>query len=67
MWCPLAFLLALDLRFRDACYSSSSLWASQETRLGEDVGEVAVKSSTTAWGKDGVGMVDVSPGEILDG
>ena len=67
MRCSLALLLSLNDLCLDAenrC-STGSLSTSQETRLGEDVGEVAIKGATATRREDGVGMVDVGSREIL--
>ena len=68
MRCSLAFLLStLSLGHFDTWNWASTARASQETRLGEDIGEVGVESTASAGSEDGVGMVDVCSGEILDG
>ena len=67
MRCSLALLLAFSFGLCHTSDHSSSLLTAQQAGVGENVGEVGIKSTATAWGEDSVGMVDVCSGEILDG
>jgi len=40
--------------------------AGEKTRLGEDVCQVAVKCACTARTKDGIGVIDIRLGKVLD-
>jgi hypothetical protein len=64
--CSLALLLSLQLRFNHSRECTGTSRTSQETRFGEDVGEVGVKSTTSSGSEDCVGMIDVGSGEVLD-
>lgn len=64
---PLALLLSIDFGF---CYRGGSIGrsTSQETGFGENAGEVAVNGVQTVFARreDGVGMLNVGTGEVLD-
>lgn len=63
----LALLLAITLDIsEDAGRAGRSIGASEKAGLGENVGQVGVERAASAGGKDGVGMVDVCSGEVLD-
>lgn len=64
---PLALLLAVSLSLGEkTCRASSGVGASEEAGLGKDVGKVSVERSATAWSEDGIGMIDVCSGQVLD-
>lgn len=63
----LALLLAIAFAFsEDPRGAGSSIGTSKKTGLGENVGQVGIERATSAGSEDGVGMVDICAGEILD-